>query len=315
MHATELGLPFKRYHIAPVWRGERPQAGRLREFVQCDFDTIGTESVAADIETALVIHDLLDQIDVGEFKLRINNRQVLNGLLGKLELADKSVPILRAIDKLEKSDVASVTEEMAKTAGVNDQQAKEILQFASLTGSPDEMLSSLDRLMQGSDVGLAGVARLAELVAALKAVGIKAQRYALDVSIARGLDYYTGVIFETNLVDLPEIGSICSGGRYDNLAELYTKQHLPGIGASLGLDRLLVALEKLKRVEPVRAAARCSLPISTNRRFTSISRWQLSCEAREWAQRYIQIQRNSARSSSMPRNAVSAPPLSQAVMN
>lgn len=255
MYANELGLPFKRYHIAPVWRGERPQAGRFREFVQCDFDTIGTESVAADIETALVIHDLLDQIDIGEFKLRINNRQILNGLLAKLDLSDKSVPILRALDKLEKTDAASVTDEMAQTAGVNNQQAQQILQFASTTGTPDEILSSLDGLLSGNEIGQAGVARLAELVAAIKSVGIKSERYALDVSIARGLDYYTGVIFETNLMELPKIGSICSGGRYDNLAELYTKQHLPGIGASLGLDRLLAALEQLKRIEPVRAAA------------------------------------------------------------
>ena len=140
MYAHELGLPFKRYHIAPVWRGEKPQVGRFREFVQCDFDTIGTESVAADIETALVIHDLLDQIDVGEFKLRINNRQILNGLLAKLELSDKSVPILRALDKLEKTDAASVTAEMAETAGVNSEQAQQILQFASTTGTPDEYL-------------------------------------------------------------------------------------------------------------------------------------------------------------------------------
>ncbi len=254
-YAGELGLPFKRYHIAPVWRGERPQAGRFREFVQCDFDTIGTESVAADIETALVIHDLLDEIDVGEFKLRINNRQILNGLLGKLELSDKSVPILRALDKLEKSDAAVVTAEMAQTAGVNAQQAQRILEFAATTGSADEILSSLDRMLQGNEAGQAGVGRLSELVAALKSLGIKPERYALDVSIARGLDYYTGVIFETNLLELPKIGSICSGGRYDNLAELYTKQHLPGIGASLGLDRLLAALEALKRIEPIRAAA------------------------------------------------------------
>ncbi len=254
-YANELGLPFKRYHIAPVWRGERPQAGRFREFVQCDFDTIGTESVAADIETALVIHDLLDEINVGEFKLRINNRQILNGLLGKLGLSEQSVPILRALDKLEKTDAATVTAEMAQTAGVNNDQAEQILQFASTKGSPDEILSSLDAMLVGSEAGQAGVARLAELVSALKAVGIKPERYALDVSIARGLDYYTGVIFETNLMELPKIGSICSGGRYDNLAELYTKQHLPGIGASLGLDRLLAALETLKRIEPVRAAA------------------------------------------------------------
>ncbi len=254
-HASELGMPFKRYHIAPVWRGERPQHGRFREFMQCDFDTIGTTSVAADIETALVIHDLLDAIGVGEFKLRINNRQILNGLLGQLELSDKSVPILRALDKLDKEGPDNVTAEMARTADVTAEQAQQILKFASTKGTPDEVLSSLEDLLEGNEIGQAGLHRMEELVKALTALRIKPERYALDVSIARGLDYYTGVIFETNLVDLPKIGSVCSGGRYDNLADLYTKQHLPGIGASLGLDRLLAALEDLKRVEPIRAAA------------------------------------------------------------
>ncbi len=254
-HANTLGLPFKRYHIAPVWRGERPQAGRFREFVQCDFDTIGTESVSADIETALVIHDLLSAIDVGEFTLRINNRQVLNGLLNKLELADKSVPILRALDKLEKIQAAGVIAEMAQTAGVNESQASQILQFAAIKGSADSVLTQLGSLLAGNELGGAGVERLAEIVAALKSCGISEERFQLDVSIARGLDYYTGVIFETVLKDLPSIGSICSGGRYDNLADLYTKQHLPGIGASLGLDRLLAAMESLGRIEPIRASA------------------------------------------------------------
>ncbi len=254
-HANELGLPFKRYHIAPVWRGERPQAGRYREFVQCDFDTIGTESVVADIETALVIHDLLDAINVGEFSLQINNRQILNGLLDQLNLADKSVPVLRALDKLAKEGPEAVAKEMQQTAGVDQQQASKILEFAEIAGDSDSVLERLDALLVGSEIGQTGVARLRELVAAMKSSGIAESRYKIDVSIARGLDYYTGVIFETTLVDLPKIGSICSGGRYDNLAALYTKQHLPGIGASLGLDRLLAAMETLKRIEPVRAAA------------------------------------------------------------
>lgn len=254
-HANELGLPFKRYHIAPVWRGEKPQAGRFREFVQCDFDTIGTESVAADIETALVIHELLDTIGIGEFSLRINNRQILNGLLDKLSLADKSVPILRALDKLGKVGGDGVIKEMAETAGVDVEQAKQILQFADIEGNADSVLKQLDVLLSGNELGQSGVSRLSDVVSAIRAVGISEERFRLDVSIARGLDYYTGMIFETVLRDLPGIGSICSGGRYDNLADLYTKQHLPGIGASLGLDRLLAALETLKRIEPIRAAA------------------------------------------------------------
>ncbi len=255
MYANDLGLPFKRYHIAPVWRGEKPQAGRFREFVQCDFDTIGTESVAADIETGLVIHELLVAIDVGEFSLRINNRQVLNGLLDKLGLVDKSVPVLRALDKLAKIGGDEVAKEMAATANVNAQQASDILKFASLVGSTEHVLKELSTLLAGNELGEAGVHRLSELVSGLQAAGVPSQRFQLDVSIARGLDYYTGVIFETFLSELPGFGSICSGGRYDNLAELYTKQHLPGIGASLGLDRLLAAMETLKKVEPSRATA------------------------------------------------------------
>ena len=254
-HIHELGMPFKRYHIAPVWRGERPQAGRFREFVQCDFDTIGTESIVADIETGLVIHELLTAIDVGEFTIRINNRQILNGLLDKLSLADRSVPILRALDKLAKVGGDEVLKEMANTADVDSEQGKQILEFAALDGGPENVLSQLDALLSGNELGEQGIARLRDLVAGLRAAGVSDERFELDVSIARGLDYYTGIIFETTLRDLPSIGSICSGGRYDNLAELYTKQHLPGIGASLGLDRLLAALETLKRIEPIRAAA------------------------------------------------------------
>ena len=254
-HINELGMPFKRYHIAPVWRGERPQAGRFREFVQCDFDTIGTESIVADIETALVIHELLVAIDVGEFSIRINNRQILNGLLDMHSLADKSVPILRALDKLAKVGADEVMKEMAQTAGVNAEQATRILEFAAIDGRAEDVLLQLDAMLAGNELGERGIARLRDMVAALRAAGLPEERFQLDVSIARGLDYYTGTIFETILRDLPSIGSICSGGRYDNLAELYTKQHLPGIGASLGLDRLLAALETLKRIEPVRAAA------------------------------------------------------------
>lgn len=255
MHISALGTPFKRYHIAPVWRGERPQAGRFREFVQCDFDTIGTQSVVADIETALVIHELLDGLDVGEFSLRLNDRKILNGLLNKLGLGDKSVPILRALDKLAKIGGDEVIKEMEQTAAVNSSQANQILEFASIDGSTEVMLNKLDSLLAGNELGEAGVARLSEVVRAIEATGVRKSRFHIDVSIARGLDYYTGIIFETTLNELPSIGSICSGGRYDNLAELYTKQHLPGVGASLGLDRLLAALESLKRIEPVRAAA------------------------------------------------------------
>ncbi len=254
-HISKLGTPFKRYHIAPVWRGENTQAGRYREFVQCDFDTIGTESVVADIETALVIHELLLEIGIEQFQLRINNRQVLSGLLEKLGLADKTVPVLRSLDKLDKIGREAVLAEMQSASGIAAESAEQVLKLADVSGDTDAILSQVDSLVQGSPKGEEGVARLRDLCNALRQCGVPQERYRLDVSIARGLDYYTGVIFETTLGQLPSIGSICSGGRYDNLAGLYTKQHLPGIGASLGLDRLLAAMETLGMIAPVRTPA------------------------------------------------------------
>jgi histidyl-tRNA synthetase len=263
-HASELGLPFKRYHIATVWRGERAQRGRYREFMQCDFDTIGTKHVAADIETALVIHALLTAIGKsfgGEsgkklgFSIRVNNRLVLSGLLAKLGLGEKSVPILRALDKLGKIGREKVAEEMAATAGTTAEQANQVLSLAELSGTNDEVLSQVEQLVAGNAIGEEGVQRLREILSGAIAGGVPADALQVDVSIARGLDYYTGAVFETFLTDLPTIGSICSGGRYDNLASLFTKQELPGIGASLGLDRLLAALEELGLIEKVRTPA------------------------------------------------------------
>ncbi len=244
-HSHELGLPFKRYHIATVWRGENTQRGRYREFMQCDFDTIGSESIASDIETALVIHDLMRAIGFDDFTIHVNNRRVLTGLLERLDLADRSAPVLRALDKLPKIGPEKVTAEMS-LVGVSATQAADILQLASITGSNDEMLAQLEPLVSANDRGRDGLAKLGTLLRSVRAAGVPEARIQLDVSIARGLDYYTGTVFETFLGALPGIGSVCSGGRYDDLASLYTKERLPGIGASLGLDRLLAAMEELK---------------------------------------------------------------------
>ncbi len=259
-HIGTLGTPFKRYHIAAVWRGENTQRGRYREFMQCDFDTIGTLSVAADVETALVIHDLLQAIGFSDFSIRLNNRQVLNGLLERLELVGQSVPVLRALDKLGKLGPDEVAAEMQEKAGATENQAREVLRLAGTSGSNDEILAALDPLVAGSEKGAAGVARLRDILAACAAAGMPSGKIKLDVAIARGLDYYTGVVFETFLDRLPGIGSICSGGRYDNLAELYTEEQLPGIGASLGLDRLLAAMEELGMVEKVATPAAVFIP-------------------------------------------------------
>lgn len=259
-HIGQLGTPFKRYHMATVWRGENTQRGRYREFMQCDFDTIGTDALAADIETALVIHDLLLAIGFEQFTIRINNRRVLNGLLGRLGLAEKSTEILRALDKLAKIGPEKVEAEMCTAAGATPQQAADVLKLASLDGSNEDILSQLEPLVRGNEVGERGVSELADLLKAAAAAGVPKERLRLDVSIARGLDYYTGTIYETFLNELPTIGSICSGGRYDNLAGLYTKQELPGVGASLGLDRLLAAMEELGKIEKVSTPAELFIP-------------------------------------------------------
>jgi len=271
-HVNELGLPFKRYHIATVWRGERQQHGRYREFMQCDFDTIGTLSPVADIETALVIHDLFRAIGFEAFTIHVNNRMVLTGLLERLGLAEQSANVLRALDKLHKIGPEAVAEEMAATAGASAEQAREVLKLASISGGNDEILKQLEPLVAESETGRAGIARLSELLSATAAAGIPKQRLRLDVAIARGLDYYTSTVFETFLDALPTLGSVCSGGRYDNLAELYSTQKLPGIGASLGLDRLLAGMEELGMLPKAATPAEIFIPYFDATRLTDYLR-------------------------------------------
>ena len=259
-HANSLSMPFKRYHVATVWRGENTQRGRYREFMQCDFDTIGTKSVAADIETALVIHDLFRAIGFTEFTIHVNNRLVLNGLLEKLDLGERAADVLRALDKLPKIGADKVAGEIESAANATGEQAREVLRLAELSGSNEHVLDQLQPLVADNQTGEAGVDRLRQILAGVRAAGVRTERIQLDVSIARGLDYYTGVVFETFLNQLPTIGSVCSGGRYDNLAALFTKQELPGVGASLGLDRLLAALEELGMIEPTRTPAPVLIP-------------------------------------------------------
>ncbi len=254
-HEHELGLPFKRYHIGQVWRGENTQRGRYREFMQCDFDTLGTESLMADAETALVIYELFRAIGFDAFTIRLNNRKVLNGLLESLELEEHAVPVLRALDKLAKIGPDGVRAEMAETAGTTDAQSQAVLDFSALQGSNAEILDAVEPMVSGTELGRAGVAQLHEVLAYIAAGGVDDGFLQLDVSIARGLDYYTGTIFETFLGPLPDIGSVCSGGRYDDLASTYTKSHIPGIGASLGLDRLLAAMTELGMLESVSTPA------------------------------------------------------------
>ena len=243
---NELGTPFKRYAMGPVWRGENTAAGRYREFWQCDFDTIGTTANAADIEVVLVISDLFEALAIPKVELRVNNRMVLNGLLDALGLADKSVPLLRSLDKLGKIGVEKTAFEMVQAANVTPEQANQVLALTAMQGTNAEVLDRVEKEFGRNEKTAEGVRRLRELLWVASTAGVPEGRVRIDLSIARGLDYYTGTIYETFLKDLPEIGSVCSGGRYDNLASLYTKQVLPGVGASLGVDRLLAALEELK---------------------------------------------------------------------
>lgn len=247
----KLGKPFKRYHVGPVWRGENTQHGRYREFVQCDFDVIGTESLVSDIETLLVMHETMLALGFEKFTLRVNNRRVLNGLLEKLGIAEHAVPVLRAIDKLDKVGADAVVEEIAKNAAIDAGKAREVLALCSLKGDNGSILNSLEDMVSGAENGLRGVSELRGCLAGFAAGGGELARIRLDVTIARGLDYYTGTVFETQLDELTKIGSVGSGGRYDDLASLYTKEKLPGIGGSLGVDRLLAAMEELKRIDTV----------------------------------------------------------------
>ncbi|MFN4151930.1 MAG: histidine--tRNA ligase, partial [Candidatus Sericytochromatia bacterium] len=249
-HYNELGMPFKRYHIAPVWRGENTHKGRYREFYQCDFDILGTTSNTSDIEIASMIYSSISTlIKSDNFTIRFNNRMILNGLMEKMSIQDKLTGVLRVIDKIYKEPEEKIVKELEEKVGLEKSQIDKILEFVRLKGSNQEILDSLKNILEGNELALKGVSNLEELINTLVALDIPEKCLTIDLSIARGLDYYTGTIFETMLNDLPSIGSICSGGRYDNLAELYTTQTIPGVGASVGLDRLIAALEELKLLE------------------------------------------------------------------
>ena len=249
MHINELGTPFRRFHIAPVWRAEKPQRGRYREFIQCDFDIIGTSSAFADAEIISVIHHALSELKIGH-RVRVNNRKILNGFLTQLGSGIGGTAVLRVIDKLDKLGEEKVREELASEAALTAGQIDRVFAFLAISNasaSNSDLLKELKGFFAESELALVGVNDLRRVVTALREAGIGDEQCGIDLSIARGLDYYTGSVFETTMLDLPHIGSICSGGRYDNLASLYTSRDLPGVGASIGLDRILGAMEELGR--------------------------------------------------------------------
>ena len=244
-HQQDLVFPFKRYQMSKVFRGERPQKGRFREFYQCDIDVIGLDSldIVYDAEMPAIICQVFKELDFGSFTIRLNNRKVLNGFFSELGYADKIGDILRTIDKLEKMGKDAVNEEL-KEFGVAAGDIERILAFIAIKGSNDEVLEALKAQDIADERYQAGVSELEAVIGYLRRFGIAEENFRIDLTIARGLDYYTGTVFETMLNDYPSMGSICSGGRYDNLADYYTDQKLPGIGISIGLTRLFYQLKE-----------------------------------------------------------------------
>ncbi|MEE0134127.1 MAG: histidine--tRNA ligase [Treponema sp.] len=243
-HKDELYFPFKRYHIAKVWRGEKPQAGRYREFVQCDFDCVGSDSASSDFEILSLMKAALSAIGVDDITIHLSHRGIFNQFLEKRNLQEKNEDILRIVDKLAKIGQEEVLSQLQEITGAVE-IAQDILCYISKQDSFEATLTQMEDLAGGPSVHSQ---RLREIRAMMEATGI-ADSFVLDPSITRGLDYYTGVVYETFLNQLPSIGSVCSGGRYDNLAGLYMKDRVPGVGSSIGLDRLIAGLEQLGKLD------------------------------------------------------------------
>ena len=245
MRRNDLIFPFKRYQIGKVYRGERPQKGRYREFYQCDIDVIGENlSTLYDAEIPAIIYNLFKELNFGKFTIRINNRKVLNGFFEDLNLTDKVSDILRIIDKLEKIGISSVKEELSLLE-ISSQLIEKIIDFINIKGTNDEIISLLTNFDCNNETFKEGVASLTELVSNIRNFGVSDDYFILDLTIARGLDYYTGTVYETCLDDYPSLGSVCSGGRYDNLTKYYTDCDLQGIGISIGLTRLFSKLKEM----------------------------------------------------------------------
>lgn len=245
MKQNELVFPFKRYQIGKVFRGERPQKGRFREFYQCDIDVIGKENLSLryDAEMPSIIIDIFKKLNFGKFKIKINNRKILNGFFEELKLQDISVDILRIIDKIEKIGLINFKEEL-KLINVQDFQIEKILEFINITGTNEEIITKLRNLNIENETFKLGLEELENVIKSMKDMEINEEYFQIDLTIARGLDYYTGIVYETILTDYPTIGSVCSGGRFDNLAEYYTDTKLPGVGISIGLTRLFYKLKE-----------------------------------------------------------------------
>ena len=252
LHYNELSFPFRRYQIGKVYRGERAQRGRFREFYQADIDIIGDGklSIVNEAEIPSIIYRTFRTMGLKRFQIRVNNRKILNGFYAMLGLSAKSGDIMRTVDKLDKIGPEKVGEILIDDCGLTRELADEILKFIAIRGTNGEVLSSLHGYCGRNETFDQGLSELETVTKYLAAFGVPEENFAVDLTIARGLDYYTGTVYETTLLDHPEIGSVCSGGRYDNLAEFYTDKQLPGVGISIGLTRLFYVLGEQGMLNP-----------------------------------------------------------------
>ena len=252
LHGTDLAFPFRRYQIGKVYRGERAQRGRFREFYQADIDIIGDGKldITNEAEIPSIIYQTFTALGLTRFQIRVNNRKILNGFYAMLGLTDRSGDIMRTVDKLDKIGPHKVRACLMDDVGLTADQAEEIMRFISITGSNDQVLSALEGYRGRHELFDQGLDELTTVTRYLAAFGVPEVNFAVDLTIARGLDYYTGTVYETTLLGYPEIGSVCSGGRYDNLAEYYTDRQLPGVGISIGLTRLFYVLGEQGLLNP-----------------------------------------------------------------
>ena len=248
LHYSELTFPFRRYQIGKVYRGERAQRGRFREFYQADIDVIGDGrlSIVNEAEIPSIIYRTFSRLGLSRFQIRVNNRKILNGFYAMLGLSEKAGDIMRAVDKLDKIGAEKLKAVLLDDCGLTDAQANEILTFIAIGGTNAGVLSALEGYRGRNETFDLGLDELIAVTKYLAAFGVPEENFAVDLTIARGLDYYTGTVYETTLLDHPEIGSVCSGGRYDNLAGYYTDRQLPGVGISIGLTRLFYVLNEQK---------------------------------------------------------------------
>ncbi len=252
LHYGELAFPFRRYQIGKVYRGERAQRGRFREFYQADIDIIGDGKLdlVNEAEIPSIIYRTFTQLGLHRFQIRVNNRKILNGFYAMQGLSDQAAEVMRTVDKIDKIGPEKVRACLVEDVGVPGEAADEILNFIAIKGTNDQVLAALEGYRGRNEVFDAGVDELATVVKYLGDFGVPQENFAVDLTIARGLDYYTGTVYETTMLDHPEIGSICSGGRYDNLAEYYTDKQLPGVGISIGLTRLFYVLGEQGYLNP-----------------------------------------------------------------